>query len=86
MKTGGATTASKPANEQDAASAPVQRVVRPTVDTRMRNANSRGPNSDMLIEENRVSIRVDHRDTGGAGRALICLAHELHALRFELAL
>ena len=56
------------------------------MDARTRNANSRASNSDVLIDENRISVRVHRHETGGARRALIGLAHELHALRFELAL
>jgi hypothetical protein len=42
--------------------------------------------SDVLIDENRVSVGVHRDKTGGARRALVCLVHHLHALRLQLAL
>ena len=40
----------------------------------------------MLIEENRVAIRVHYNEARGPGGVLICLAHQLYALRLQLAL
>jgi len=42
--------------------------------------------SDVLIDEDRVAVGVHRDETGGAGRALVRLGHQLHALRLELAL
>src|ERR1017187_6658006 len=42
--------------------------------------------SDVLIDENRVSVGVHREKTGRARRALVCLFHHLHALRLQLAL
>ena len=42
--------------------------------------------SHVLVEQDRVPVGVDCDKTGRSGRALICLAHQLHALRLELAL
>jgi hypothetical protein len=43
-------------------------------------------NLDVLIDENRVSVGVHRDETGRARRALVCLVHDVHALRFQLAL
>lgn len=44
-----------------------------------------GPsNSDVLIDEKRVSVGVHRDKTGGAGRALVCLLPQMHSLRLEL--
>src|SRR5215208_543967 len=40
----------------------------------------------MLVDENRVSIRIDHDEAGRTCGALVRFAHELHAVRPELAL
>ena len=42
--------------------------------------------SDVLIEENPVSVGVHHNKTGGARRLLIGLIHDLYALRLQLPL
>lgn len=42
--------------------------------------------SDVLIDENRVSVGVHRNKTGGARRLLVCLIHHLYALRLQLAL
>jgi hypothetical protein len=43
-------------------------------------------NSDVLIDENRVSIRVHHHKTTGTSRAFVCLVLQVYSLRLELAL
>lgn len=40
-----------------------------------------GRPSDVLIDENRVAVRIDRHETCRPRRVLIGLAHELHALR-----
>ncbi len=42
--------------------------------------------SDVLIEENRVSVGVHGHKTGGARCLLVCLLQHLYALRLQLAL
>jgi len=43
-------------------------------------------NSDVLIDENRVSVGVHRDETGEARRAPVCLVHHLYTLRLQLAL
>jgi len=40
----------------------------------------------MLVNKDRVSVRVNCDKTGGARRGLVGLAYELHAFRPQLAL
>ena len=42
--------------------------------------------SDVLIDENRISVGVDRDKTGGARCILVCLVQHLDALRLELTL
>src|SRR5688572_20284971 len=42
--------------------------------------------SDVLIKEKLVPVGVHGDEAGGAGRALICFARELNALRLQLTL
>lgn len=42
--------------------------------------------SDVLIEENRVSVGIDGDQACGAGGALVRFVRKLHALSLELAL
>ena len=44
------------------------------------------PSSDVLIDENRVSVGVHCDEAGRSSRALICLARKLNTLRPEPAL
>src|SRR3990170_5185989 len=42
--------------------------------------------SDVLVDEDRVSVGVHGNKTSRPRRLFICLAHQFHALRLELAL
>lgn len=50
------------------------------------NRRAGASSSDVLIDENGVSVGVHREKTRGAGRALVRLLHQLHALRLQLAL
>ncbi len=40
----------------------------------------------MLVDENGISVGVEHDKTRGAGGAFVSFRHQRHALRFELTL
>ena len=50
------------------------------------NRSRRDGLSDVLIDEDRVSVGVQRDKTGGTRGALIGLVHQLHALGLQLAL
>lgn len=52
----------------------------------MKNGPQPSAASYVLIDEDRVAVRVHGHETGRAGGAFVGLTHQLHALGLELAL